>query len=72
MPMNEIASRILASKSGLTRVIDRMEDERPRAARAPRGDRRVVLVVATDGGWRPCRPPGASTATASAGTSPST
>src|SRR5829696_4186570 len=24
-PMNEVASRILASKSGLTRVIDRME-----------------------------------------------
>ena len=37
VPMNEIAGRILASKSGLTRVIDRMEDaglvrrERPAA-----------------------------------------
>ena len=50
VPMNEIASRILASKSGLTRVIDRMEDEGLVRRERPRGDRRVVLVVATDRG----------------------
>ena len=45
--MNELASRILASKSGLTRVIDRMEEaglvERQRCA----DDRRAIEVVMT-------------------------
>lgn len=50
VPMNEIASRILASKSGLTRVIDRMEDEGLVRRERPPGDRRVVLVVATAAG----------------------
>ena len=53
--MNEIASRILASKSGLTRVIHRMEDEGLVRRERPRGDRRVVLVVATDRGLEALR-----------------
>jgi DNA-binding MarR family transcriptional regulator len=50
VPMNEVATRILASKSGLTRVIDRME--RAGLVRRERieDDRRVVLVHATDEG----------------------
>ena len=31
IPMNELAGRILSSKSGLTRVVDRMEEEIGRA-----------------------------------------
>ena len=50
VPMNEIASRTLASKSGLTRVIDRMEEAGLVRRERPRGDRRVVLVVATEQG----------------------
>ncbi len=50
VPMNEIASRILASKSGLTRVIDRMEEEGLVRRERPAGDRRVVLVRATPEG----------------------
>jgi DNA-binding MarR family transcriptional regulator len=50
VPMNEIASRILASKSGLTRVIDRMEEAGLVRRERPRDDRRVVLVVATPAG----------------------
>jgi DNA-binding MarR family transcriptional regulator len=48
--MNELASRILASKSGLTRVIDRMEEadlvERKRSAE----DRRAIEIVMTPAG----------------------
>ena len=50
VPMNEIASRILASKSGLTRVIDRMEDAGLVRRERPPDDRRVVLVSATPEG----------------------
>ncbi len=50
VPMNEIASRILASKSGLTRVIDRMEEAGLVRRERPTGDRRVVLVVITEAG----------------------
>lgn len=50
VPMNEIASRILASKSGLTRVIDKMEKAGLVQRERPEGDRRVVLVHATDDG----------------------
>ena len=50
VPMNEIASRILSSKSGLTRVIDRMEEAGLVRRERPPGDRRVVLVVATEKG----------------------
>jgi DNA-binding MarR family transcriptional regulator len=50
VPMNEIASRILASKSGLTRVIDRMEEAGLVRRERPSDDRRVVLVYATEAG----------------------
>ena len=48
--MNELAERILYSKSGFTRVIDRMEEaglvRRPR----PEHDRRTILILLTDKG----------------------
>ncbi len=50
VPMNEIATRILASKSGLTRVIDRMEKAGYVRRERIEDDRRVVLVHATDEG----------------------
>ncbi len=49
-PMNEVASRILASKSGLTRVIDKMEKAGVVRRERPEDDRRVVLVLITDEG----------------------
>ena len=48
--MNELASRILASKSGLTRVIDRMEEAGLVQRQRPAGDRRVIEVVMTPEG----------------------
>ena len=48
--MNELASRILASKSGLTRVIDRMEEEGLVRRERPPEDRRVILVEITPSG----------------------
>jgi DNA-binding MarR family transcriptional regulator len=45
--MNELASRILASKSGLTRVIDRMEEAGLVERKAARDDRRAIEVVMT-------------------------
>ena len=71
VPMNEIASRILASRSGLTRVIDRMEEAGLVRRERPPDDRRVVLVQARPRGSRRSRTRGPSTATASAATSPS-
>jgi DNA-binding MarR family transcriptional regulator len=50
LPMNELASRILFSKSGLTRVIDRMEEAGLVRRERPADDRRVVKVFITDGG----------------------
>ena len=50
IPMSELANRILASKSGLTRVIDRMEEADLVRRERTRDDRRVVRVVATPGG----------------------
>jgi DNA-binding MarR family transcriptional regulator len=50
MPMTEIANRILASNSGLTRVIDRMEEAGLVRRERPRDDRRVVLVFITPAG----------------------
>ena len=48
--MTELARRILASKSGLTRVIDRMEEAGlVRRDRLPE-DRRVILVLITPAG----------------------
>ena len=48
--MTELAQRILASKSGLTRVIDRMEDEGLVQRERPQDDRRVILVLITPKG----------------------
>ncbi len=47
LSMTELANRILASKSGLTRVIDRMEAEGLVRRERPPEDRRVVKVVLT-------------------------
>jgi DNA-binding MarR family transcriptional regulator len=46
-PMNEVASRILASKSGLTRVIDKMESAGLVSRERPADNRRVVLISIT-------------------------
>jgi DNA-binding MarR family transcriptional regulator len=49
-PMGELASRILASKSGLTRVIDKMEKAGLVRRERPEDNRRVVLVFITPEG----------------------
>ena len=48
--MNELAERILYSKSGFTRVIDRMEEAGLVRRVRPENDRRSILVVLTDQG----------------------
>ena len=48
--MNELAGRILFSKSGLTRVIDRMEETGLVRRERPADDRRVVDVLITPAG----------------------
>jgi DNA-binding MarR family transcriptional regulator len=48
--MNELAERILYSKSGFTRVVDRMEEAGLVRRVRPENDRRSILVVLTDGG----------------------
>jgi DNA-binding MarR family transcriptional regulator len=48
--MNEIAGRILYSKSGLTRVIDGMEEAGLVRRVRPEHDRRSIFVVLTDEG----------------------
>src|SRR5215210_8418787 len=48
--MNELAERILYSKSGFTRVVDRMEEARLVRRVRPENDRRSILVVLTDQG----------------------
>ena len=50
IPMNELAERILYSKSGFTRVVDRMEEEGLVRRVRPEHDRRSILVVLTDQG----------------------
>jgi DNA-binding MarR family transcriptional regulator len=50
MRMNELAEQILTSKSGLTRVVDRMEEEGLVRRVRPEHDRRAILVVLTDRG----------------------
>ena len=52
VPMNELASRILASKSGLTRVIDRMEEAGLVERRRHGEDRRVIEIVITPDGQK--------------------
>jgi len=48
--MNELAERILYSKSGFTRVVDRMEDAGLVRRTRPEDDRRTILIVLTDEG----------------------
>ncbi len=50
IPMNELAERILYSKSGFTRVVDRMEQEGLVRRVRPEHDRRSILVALTDKG----------------------
>jgi DNA-binding MarR family transcriptional regulator len=50
IPMNALADRILYSKSGFTRVIDRMEEAGLVARVRPQHDRRTILVVLTNNG----------------------
>jgi DNA-binding MarR family transcriptional regulator len=50
--MNELASRILASKSGLTSVVDRMEKAGLVRRERPADDRRVVEVFTTPAGTK--------------------
>ena len=48
--MNELAERILYSKSGFTRVVDRLEEAGLVQRVRPESDRRSILVVLTDQG----------------------
>jgi DNA-binding MarR family transcriptional regulator len=48
--MNELAERILYSKSGFTRVVDRLEAAGLVRRERPENDRRSILVVLTDQG----------------------
>ena len=50
IPMNALAERILYSKSGFTRVIDRMEEAGLVRRVRPQHDRRTILIVLTDKG----------------------
>ena len=50
IPMNALAERILYSKSGFTRVVDRMEEAELVRRVRPEHDRRSILVVLTDTG----------------------
>src|SRR5437763_11274102 len=48
--MNELAERILYSKSGFTRVVDRLEEAGLVERVRPENDRRSILVVLSDQG----------------------
>ena len=48
--MNELAERILYSKSGFTRVVDRLEEAGLVSRVRPANDRRSIVVVLTDHG----------------------
>ena len=50
IPMTELADQILYSKSGFTRVIDRMEEAGLVSRVRPPNDRRSILVTITDQG----------------------
>jgi len=50
IPMNALAERILYSKSGFTRVVDRMEEAGLVRRVRPQHDRRSILVVLTKEG----------------------
>ena len=48
--MNELADKILYSKSGLTRVVDRMEEAELVQRYRPENDRRSIFVLLTPKG----------------------
>ena len=50
IPMNELAERILYSKSGFTRVVDRMEEAGLVRRLRPEHDRRTIPIVLSDKG----------------------
>jgi DNA-binding MarR family transcriptional regulator len=50
IPMNELADRILYSKSGFTRVVDRMEEAKLVRRTRPENNRRTILIVLTETG----------------------
>ena len=50
IPMNALADRILYSKSGFTRVVDRMEEAGLVRRVRPEHDRRSILVLLTEKG----------------------
>ena len=50
IPMNALAERILYSKSGFTRVVDRMEEAGLVQRVRPQHDRRSILIVLTENG----------------------
>ena len=50
IPMNELAERILYSKSGFTRVVDRMEEAGLVSRLRLEHDRRTIPIVLTDKG----------------------
>ena len=52
LAMNELAERILYSKSGFTRVVDRMEEAGLVRRVRPEHDRRSILVLLTEEGTR--------------------
>ena len=52
IPMNLLAERILHSKSGFTRVVDRMEEGGLVRRVRPEHDRRTILVMVTDKGTK--------------------
>jgi DNA-binding MarR family transcriptional regulator len=52
IPMNELAERILYSKSGFTRVVDRMEEAGLVHRTRPENDRRTIPIVLTDKGTK--------------------
>ncbi len=50
VPMNELADRVLYSKSGFTRVVDRMEEAKLVRRARLENDRRAIPIVITDKG----------------------
>ena len=52
LPMNELAEWILYSKSGFTRVVDRMEEAGLVRRVRPERDRRSILVLLTEEGTK--------------------
>ena len=70
--MTELADRILYSKSGFTRVIDRMEAAGLVRRVRPEHDRRSILVLPTEKGTKTMERARRTTETASNDTSPST